>query len=265
MRPMLCETFCGDLPAKYCVEPKLDGVRVLIRVNPKFRTVTFETRNGRLLKSLAHLHAEVLAFIGDMKGDIVLDAEATCTDGTFYDYVGTLRASAKAPAALLTVFDVIDLLSPCHARRTALEAQCKPTASIRLIDRKGGNPDINAAYANALAAGHEGIIIKDIDSPYDGGERSTAWLKVKPTQTHDLNVVEVVECKTRPGLVGAVVVDFNGVLVRVGTGFHGDRQKRTLWEARESLVGSVVEVACQEVTPAGSMRHPRFVKVRGDK
>ena len=265
MRPMLCETFTGDLPAKYCIEPKLDGVRVLIRVNPKFKTVTFETRNGRALKSLAHLKAEVLAFIGDMKGDIVLDAEATCTDGTFYDYVGTLRASAKAPAALLTVFDVIDLLSPCHARRTALEARCKPTDSIRLIERKGGNPDIDAAYAAALAAGHEGIIVKDLDSAYDGGERSTAWLKVKPTQTHDVKVVEVVECKTRQGLLGAFVVNFNGVPVRVGTGFHGDREKRTLWDARQALVGSVVEVACQEVTPAGSMRHPRFVRVRGDK
>lgn len=263
---MLCETYRkGDtLPARYCTEPKLDGIRVLIRANAKFGSVTFETRNGRRLPSLAHLAPQVLAFIGNLNGDVVLDAEATCTDGTFYDYVGTLRASKTAPAALLTVFDLIDLLLPCSARREVLEAQCKATESIRLIERTTGNPDVKAAYLAARLAGYEGIIIKDLDSSYDAGERSSAWLKVKGNETHDCKVVGFDECRTAEGILGALIVDFHGVEVRVGTGFKG-REAATLWKDRASLVGSMVEVACQEVTPSGSMRHPKFVRVRGDK
>jgi DNA ligase-1 len=43
----------------------------------------------------------------------------------------------------------------------------------------------------AIIAGHEGVMIKDLDAPYDAGRRGGAWRKVKPVHTLDLVVIAV--------------------------------------------------------------------------
>lgn len=264
---MLCTTFSGRLPASYAVEPKLDGVRVLIHLNARLKTVAFKTRNGRDLPSLNHLKAEVLAFVGQsLKGDVILDAEATCGGLSFFDSVGTLRGANKpAQGAILTVFDFIHAFHDCQKRREMLEAGVVDQPSVHLIARKVGNPDVEAEFKAALAAGFEGIIIKDLASDYQTGERSGAWQKMKQEETHDCRVVSVTECSTKKGHIGSLTVDFNGVEVSVGSGFRSDRQRRELWEARESILGGLVEVGCHMMTPNGSMRHPRLLKIRSDK
>ena len=40
--------------------------------------------------------------------------------------------------------------------------------------------------ADALAMGHEGVIVKSLDAPYAAGRRGAGWLKVKPVHTLDL-------------------------------------------------------------------------------
>ena len=46
-----------------------------------------------------------------------------------------------------------------------------------------------AAFDAALAAGHEGVVVKALDAPYAAGRRGAAWLKVKPVHTLDLVVL----------------------------------------------------------------------------
>ena len=48
-----------------------------------------------------------------------------------------------------------------------------------------------AAFAAALAAGQEGVVIKAQEAPYDVGRRGSAWVKVKPRHTLDLVVLAV--------------------------------------------------------------------------
>ena len=43
----------------------------------------------------------------------------------------------------------------------------------------------------ALAAGHEGVVVKSLDAPYEAGRRGAGWLKVKPRHTLDLVVLAV--------------------------------------------------------------------------
>ncbi len=43
--------------------------------------------------------------------------------------------------------------------------------------------------ADALAAGHEGVVVKGADSRYEAGRRGKAWRKVKPVHTFDLVVL----------------------------------------------------------------------------
>ncbi|MEN3314329.1 MAG: ligase 1, partial [Acidimicrobiaceae bacterium] len=52
--------------------------------------------------------------------------------------------------------------------------------------------DVDAALAfqaEALAAGHEGVMVKAASSPYEAGRRGSAWRKVKPVHTLDLVVL----------------------------------------------------------------------------
>ena len=46
-----------------------------------------------------------------------------------------------------------------------------------------------AFLAEALASGHEGVMVKDVRSPYEAGRRGSAWRKVKPVRTLDLVVL----------------------------------------------------------------------------
>ena len=47
----------------------------------------------------------------------------------------------------------------------------------------------DAVLADALARGHEGVLVKSLDTPYESGRRGAGWLKVKPRHTLDLVVL----------------------------------------------------------------------------
>ena len=55
------------------------------------------------------------------------------------------------------------------------------------------DPDRGAArfLDRTLAAGHEGVVVKSLDAPYDAGRRGAGWVKVKPGHTLDLVVLAV--------------------------------------------------------------------------
>ena len=52
--------------------------------------------------------------------------------------------------------------------------------------------DIDAAsafYADAVARGHEGVVVKSPDAKYAAGRRGSEWIKVKPRHTLDLVIL----------------------------------------------------------------------------
>ena len=49
----------------------------------------------------------------------------------------------------------------------------------------------DAFAAETVAAGHEGVVLKDLSAPYAAGRRGSAWVKVKPRHTLDLVVLAV--------------------------------------------------------------------------
>jgi len=252
MTPMLATTYAGKLPASYAVEPKFDGVRVLIECNALTRQVSFKSRNGKSLESLSHLKTQVLAFIAGTKGDITLDAEAV--NGSFQDTSVTI-CSKKCPAwtATLWVFDIIRFGS--YAERRSLLEKMTAQDAIRIVP-VAYNVDINGAFKKAKRHGYEGIIIKDTVSDYESSERTSAWQKVKDRETYDCKVIAVSS--------KSLTIDFNGVEVGVGCGFKPSVH-HAIFSNPEAMLGRTIEVACQSITPAGSMRHPTFLRVRLDK
>ena len=83
--------------------------------------------------------------------------------------------------------DVID--RPLRERAALLDAI---VGERRVPSVQTDDPEIAAAFlAGALESGHEGVMVKAIDSRYEAGRRGSAWRKVKPVRTLDLVVVAV--------------------------------------------------------------------------
>ena len=114
------------------------------------------------------------------------------------------------------------------------------------------------------AKGAEGLMC-NLNKAYEF-KRSKGCLKLKVMQTCDLQIIGFQEGEGRhSGKLGALIVDFKGNKVGVGTGFS-DEERLSIWENRDSLLGRVVEVRYFEITKdkngAESLRFPTYVSIR---
>ena len=261
---MLARLYAGETPASYVCEPKVDGLRVLITADLSTRTVRFETRNGNPMPSLDHLADEVLDLLAGKAGVWSLDGEAV-SGKSFFTSVGALRSEQSADDARVWLFDLPSVAGDYSTRRASLEAlfaKSYPTCLL-LIPSVSCTPE--EAFVRFTAEGFEGAMVKDTAAPYAHGIRSRAWLKVKDADTTDAEIVDVVEGTGKcAGMAGHIVVRCGRRLVSVGTGMDNSTRSALLAD-RSQLIGQTAEVDFQMKTPQGSLRHPVFVRVRGDK
>lgn len=296
IRPMLAGTFNEHkLPnAMWAIEPKVDGIRVMVTICPESQLITYQTRNGNHIPSLclAHkLNAEIiLKLMPKLKGQtIILDAEAVA-DRDFYASAGKLRRKAEpADLARLVVFDIphwgYDLRpEPYCLRRQTLEdlfteaglhkedVEPPQDQAVRLIpvldtdDSEGITKRAPSILDDALASGFEGVMFKDVEGYYAEGQRSKGWLKLKKIETYDCIICGYTPGKGQlEGSAGALLVRTPwDTMVRVSAGLPLDF-RQSLYDTPQKYVGLTVELECQEITPAGSMRHPTFISLRLDK
>jgi ATP-dependent DNA ligase I len=240
------------------VEFKLDGVRVQVhRRGDEVRVFT------RTLDDItARVPEVVAAALALPVDDAVLDGEAIAlrADGRPEPFqvtasrMGT-RRPAGATALAVLFFDVLhaageDLIDRPGAERFAALAELVPEAG--RIPRVLA-PDAAAAsavLAEALALGHEGVIVKSLEAPYAAGRRGAGWLKVKPRHTLDLVVlaVEWGHGRRRGWLsnlhLGAREPDGPG-LVMLGKTFKGLTDEMLAWQTERLLA---LEVARDDYT-----------------
>lgn len=280
--------------ALWAIEPKIDGIRVMLTICPEKELITYQTRNGNDIPSLclAHkLNAEIiLKLMPKLKGQtIILDAEAVA-DRDFYKSAGKLRRKAEpADLARLVVFDIpywgYELRpEPYCLRRQTLEElfteaglysddNNTPTdQAIRLVpvldtdDTEGIIRRAPTLLDDALESGFEGVMFKDVEGYYAEGQRSKGWLKHKKIESYDCVICGYTPGKGQlEGSAGALLVRTPwDTMVRVSAGLPLEL-RQGLYDSPEKYVGLTVELECQEITPAGSLRHPTFVTLRTDK
>jgi DNA ligase-1 len=138
------------------------------------------------------------------------------------------------------------------------------------LDTSEGENRFVALNKAAVDGGYEGVMIKDVDAPYEC-KRSHSWLKAKPFIEVTLEVIAVEEGTGRnEGRLGALVCagqdDGKDIRVNVGSGFT-DADRSSFWTARNDLIGQLVEVRADAVTQnqdgTYSLRFPRFKTFRG--
>jgi DNA ligase-1 len=142
-----------------------------------------------------------------------------------------------------------------------------------------------AFYADALAHGHEGLMAKALDAPYEAGRRGAGWLKVKSAHTLDLVVIAVEwGSGRRKGWLSNLHLGARdpgtGSFVMLGKTFKGLTDETLEWQTRELLAREirrdewtvrvkpelVVEIAFNDVQQ--SSQYPggmalRFARVKG--
>jgi DNA ligase-1 len=184
------------------VDGKLDGIRV--QVHRRGGEVTVYTRS---LDEITDRVPEVVEAVAALPGgDLVVDGEAIVlrADGRPepFQVTGARTASSadltglQARMPLTTfLFDVLhvggrDLLDDSARVRHEVLLDLAPHLLVpRLLT---DDPDgAEQFFADLVAAGHEGVVIKDADSPYAAGRRGSGWVKVKPVHTLDLVVLAV--------------------------------------------------------------------------
>jgi len=89
--------------------------------------------------------------------------------------------------------------------------------------------------------GGEGIMLNTFEGYYEL-KRSNSLLKVKYVESMDLKVVDIQEGTGKyEGMLGAVVVEYKGYRVGVGSGFS-DEERQRFWDNPEEIIGKTIEV-----------------------
>jgi DNA ligase-1 len=114
----------------------------------------------------------------------------------------------------------------------------------------------------------EGLVINR-NVPYRR-KRHNGCLKVKRFYTVDLRITAIEEGQNRlAGTMGALVVDYKGNELRVGSGFD-DSTRAAVWANPDDYIGKIVEIkykekSCDKKTGFESLQFPTFVRFRNDK
>lgn len=307
--PMLAQTAANVADAierhggQAVFEAKLDGARV--QIHRAGDEVTVYTRS--LDDVTARLPEVVKATLALPVDDLIADGEAIALrpdnrphrfQVTAARFGRSIDIAAAVAAQPLSVFffdilhrDGVDLLdAPATDRLAALDALVPPAQRVdRLLTSDA--TEAGGFLDATLAAGHEGVLAKAPDAPYQTGRRGAGWLKVKPVHTLDL-VVLAVEWGSgrRRGKLSNIHLGARdpatGEFVMVGKTFKGMTDAMLVWQtarfsglAVDGTGGRVVPVRPEQVVeialdgvqkssryPGGlALRFARVVRYRDDK
>ena len=297
--PDVATAFARTGGERVAVDHKLDGIR--IQAHKRGEVVSLATRT---LEDITDRLPEVVAVVRSLPADaLVLDGEAIALgdDGRPRPFQETASRTASGvgsgAGAHITpyFFDLLHLDgrdyldAPLSERIDALESL---VPSEHLVPRViADSPEAaDAASRAALAAGHEGVVVKALGAPYAAGRRGAAWVKVKPVHTLDLVVLAVEEGSgRRRGWLSNIHLGARdpdtGEFVMLGKTFKGMTDEMLAWQTqrftelmteRNDWVVTlrpeqVVEIAFDGVQrssryPGGvALRFARVVRYRDDK
>ncbi len=282
---MLAEPFkkSPKLPKRFCMDPKLDGYRCLAFNNED--EVVLLTRNGNLLLGYLGIEEDV----AKLPKGYVYDGEILGKEGSFNSIQKSAFTKTVGKEGVLNIFDSLSIEDfyagggkvPYCDRLAFLDTLHDQIAgnlhNLTLVlhskeysNDEAGEHALTEYHHLFTGQGYEGTMVKDLDAPYQC-RRTKGIMKVKDMDNIDLVVVAVEEGEAgtdREGMLGALVVEYEGNTVNVGSGYSRE-QCRDFWDRKAELINKTIEIQYQESTVnkkgQKSLRFPVFVKFRDDK
>ena len=277
------------MKGKKQIEIKLDGVRVITII--RGNKVEMFSRNGKQFYNFGHIIEEIERVLETNPAPYPLMLDGEVMSANFQDLMKQVhrKDNVQNTDAVLHLFDMAPLKDfidggwdkPQSFRSAAVKAWVEQHSTVLEhvqaldwetvdLDTQEGQERFTALNKAAVKGGYEGVMIKDVDAPYEC-KRTHAWLKAKPFIEVTLEVVAVDEGTGRnEGRLGALVCrgedDGRMVEVNCGSGFS-DADRDSFWSSRGTLVGQLVEVRADAITQnqdgTYSLRFPRFKTFRG--
>lgn len=259
----LVRDYAGKLPdpGGAIWEPKHDGIRALW-IDGELRT-----RNGDIIHGADHIRDALAAIDRKLCRPTFIDGEFV-VDGNFDATLDHFAARGRAgDQGVLHVFDMLDMGT------WRGDAVC-PTLTARrrrIDDVIGGRGDdavrpivwgwaADTADAERIARdvigdGGEGIILKAPSAVY-ARERASSWIRIKRSELIRGRVIGAIPRRGNTDMLGALIVDVDGVQWTVAAGFSND-QRESLW--RMPPIGRTAFIKIMQRTASGQARQARYV------
>ena len=268
---------------EFWLTEKLNGVRAT------FDNGQLIARSGIPFTGLEHIvrdvnFVSVAGFVLD--GELVLKDKGELSDNEAFRIVtGILNSDSENKTRVcFRIFDAIpqnDFYSShpttkYSVRRTiltelekAFEKNCVKNAEVVPILYHGTDIKMIDKFLDKMVEEDKEGCMLNKDVPYRR-KRHKGILKIKRFYTMDLPIIRCEEGAGRlQGTLGALVLNYKGNEVKVGSGFS-DEQRKGFWEHSEELIGTICEVKYKEIssdkhTRLKSLQFPVFVTLRTDK
>jgi len=183
IKPMLAKSSKPFDSDGWIYENKLDGVRCIATLN---NGVELQARSGR---DITYKFPELADIAKQVSKPCILDGEIVCLNFSgiqhriHREYILDIKAGARRYPATYYVFDILNLdgesliTKPLIQRKATLASTFTTGRDARLLAFQNGYGI--SLFEKVKACGGEGIMAKQLYSPYILGKRSNYWLKIK--------------------------------------------------------------------------------------
>jgi bifunctional non-homologous end joining protein LigD len=301
IEPMLLKS-CKEKSLKkyegtHIAQEKFDGTRIIVvKENNK---ISMQTRSGK--NDLASEYPDIVKeLLATTQTSFILDGELVFVNkktGCVEFLTGLAKETREAYEPKLMLFDVLEFqkFNQRHlsqVERTAWIEKFVASYNFKhvyaiftILDNFDGS------YQQVIDGGGEGLVLKKKTATYKDGKRSSDWLKVKKQDTADCFIVGMMEgdgkyahqfgslilAQYNKDSTVMVVCNCSGFTDQQRTDFYDMLIKEPWVETFPSTKGElthivhkvapkvVVEIEFMERLESGSVRHPRFLRIRTDK
>jgi DNA ligase-1 len=272
--PMLANKWeyrCHHIKEPFYVQPKLDGVRMLVgRYEGKLIMLS---RSGKHIHHLPHIMEELTWL---KEGEFV-DGENYNGDITFEEIAGICRTTLESSASLkdlhriqfhvFDTFNLQELKKPFQDRLQYLESifnsrtfKCIHLVPSKLIESR----DLVIGYHSTFVqAGYEGIMIRDRASGYMLAERSNQLLKYKSFHTEEYLIVGAEEARGKDRGTVVWVCETQDGKYTFNVRPKGTHSQRVEWfQNFHKYCHKMLTVQFQNLTASGIPRFPVGMSIR---
>lgn len=251
------------------VQPKLDGVRCLLVVEPRRDgdlSIRFLSRKGKQYTTLDHIAVDVAKL--DPKEPFILDGEIYSEDLTFQQITAAVKK--QRPESLKLKFRCYDIVDDRDQVDRALSARSKVEAIgshyISWVETGIANSkqDVLDCHNQWVQQGYEGAMIRLYDGYYGQGQRSSHLLKVKEFITDEFKLKDFEFGQRGVEDLIAICETSNGVEFKAKMqGTKASKEELSAWWcATGRHEEHVLTVKYFGITDEGSIRFPVGVGVR---